>query len=57
MHSAPYVISVAASAVFLLIWVWFFLPHITLAEGLAGVALALVLRHILYKGLQQHWTR
>ena len=57
MRSVPYVISVAASAVFLLIWVWFLLPDISLAAGLAGVALALALRQILYKGLQQHRTR
>jgi hypothetical protein len=54
MHSIPYVLSVAASAVFLLIRAPFFPPDVSLAEGLSGVALAL--RHILYEGLPRYWA-
>jgi hypothetical protein len=47
----PYFFSVAASAAFLLGWLWFFLPDITIPQGLVGVVLALALRRILYAGL------
>lgn len=47
----PYLISVTASALFLGVWLWYFLPDISIAQGLVGVVLALVLRHILYRGL------
>jgi len=51
MKTGPYLISVAASALFLAVWIWYFLPDISVPQGLVGVALALVLRHILYRGL------
>lgn len=41
MHLIPYVLSVAASAVFKLIRAWFFPPDVSLAEDLSGVAMAL----------------
>lgn len=51
MKTGPYLISVTASALFLGVWLWYFLPDISIAQGLVGVVLALVLRHILYRGL------
>ena len=51
MQPAFYFISVVAAGVFLVGWIWYFQPGITLLEGFAGVALALVLRRILYQGL------
>ncbi len=51
MQTKAYLLSVGAAAIFLIAWVWFFKPEITLPQGLVGVALALVLRHILYKAI------
>jgi hypothetical protein len=50
----PYFFSVVASTVFILGWLWFFLPDITIPQGLVGVVLALALRHILYAGLVKY---
>jgi hypothetical protein len=35
-------------------WLWFFLPDITIPQGLVGIVLALVLRRILYTGLVKY---
>ena len=51
MKTGPYLTSIAASGAFLAAWIWWFLPDVTLAEGLIGVGLALILRRILYRGL------
>jgi hypothetical protein len=50
----PYFFSVAGSTAFLVGWLWFFLPDITIPEGLVGVVLALALRRILYAGLVKY---
>jgi hypothetical protein len=51
VKTGPYLISIVASGLFLGVWLWYFLPDISIPEGLVGVVLALVLRHILYRGL------
>lgn len=51
MQTKAYLISVGVAAIFLVAWIWFFKPGITLPEGLVGVALAVALRHILYKAI------
>jgi hypothetical protein len=50
----PYLFSVVASTVFLLGWLWLFLPDITIPQGLLGIVLALALRRILYAGLMKY---
>jgi NADH:ubiquinone oxidoreductase subunit H len=50
----PYFFSVVASTVFLLGWLWPFLPDITIPQGLLGIVLALALRRILYAGLMKY---
>jgi len=45
---------VVASTVFLLGWLWLFLPDITIPQGLLGIVLALALRRILYAGLMKY---
>jgi hypothetical protein len=50
----PYFFSVVASTVFLLGWLWLFLPDITIPQGLLGIVLALALRRILYAGLMKY---
>jgi hypothetical protein len=55
MKTVPYFVSVAASTAFLVGWLWFFLPDITIPQGLVGIVLALVLRRILYGGLMKYW--
>jgi hypothetical protein len=51
VKTGPYLISIIASALFLGVWLWYFLPDISIPQGLVGVGLALVLRHILFRGL------
>jgi hypothetical protein len=51
MKTGPYLASIALSGGFLAAWIWWFLPDISLPEGLIGIGLALVLRHIVYRGL------
>lgn len=51
MKTGPYLASIALSGGFLAAWIWWFLPDISLPEGLVGIGLALVLRHIVYRGL------
>ncbi|MGA7982804.1 MAG: hypothetical protein WCA32_21605 [Chromatiaceae bacterium] len=55
MKTVPYFVSVAASTAFLVGWLWFFLPDISIPQGLVGIVLALVLRRILYSGLMKYW--
>lgn len=51
MKTGPYLASIAAGAAFLAAWIWWFMPDIDTTEGLVGIALALALRHIVYRGL------
>jgi hypothetical protein len=55
MKPLPYFISVGASAAFLVAWLWYFLPQISIPQGLVGIVLALALRRILYGGLSRYW--
>jgi uncharacterized BrkB/YihY/UPF0761 family membrane protein len=54
MKTVPYFVSVAVSTVFLVCWLWYFLPDVTIPQGLIGIVLALVLRRILYSGLMKY---
>jgi hypothetical protein len=57
MQAAPYFISVGASTIFLVGWLWFFLPDVSIPQGLVGIVLALALRRILYGGMVKYWDR